>query len=136
MKFEEEVLKLLGELNTRQIRFEKEVHTQFVKVDERFEQMDERFEQVDKRFEQMDKRFEQVDKRFEQMDKRFDKFEIDLTAVKEKTDLTHQEVISLREDMTTAKDNDRKMKEEQEYQLNKWVDLERRVDKLERKVLF
>ncbi|MFD1416053.1 hypothetical protein [Oceanobacillus jeddahense] len=128
MKFEEEVLKLLGELNTRQIKFEKEVHTQF-------ERVDERFEQVDKRLEQMDERFEQVDKRFEQMDKRFDKFEIDLTEVKEKTDLTHQEVISLREDMTTVKDNDRKMKEEQEYQLSKWVDLDRRVDKLERKVL-
>lgn len=100
MEFEKEVLKLLGELNHRQIGFEKEVYN-----------------------------------RFSNMDKRFNKFESELASVKKRADLTHQEVLSIREDMTMSKEKENKMKEEQEYQLNKWVDLDRRVDKLERKIL-
>lgn len=121
MKFEEEVLKLLGELNQWKNTFEKEVSHQF-------EHIDERFESVDKRFDRMDKQFQDVDKRF-------DKLGEDLTAVKGKTDMTHQQVIFLREDMTIVKENEEKMKEEQVYQLNKWVELDRRINKLERKVL-
>ncbi len=43
------------------------------------------------------------------MDKRFNKFESELASVKKRADLTYQEVLSIREDMTMSKEKENKM---------------------------
>lgn len=67
--FEENVLKLLSEMNQRQKDFQLEVNN--------------RFDDVDKRFAEVDKRFADVNKQFAEVNKRFDKIESDIKEIKE-----------------------------------------------------
>lgn len=79
------------------------------------------------------------------VNKRFDKLGSDLIKVKEQTDkipemehktsIIYQEVISLREDVTMSKQQTEDIEKEQAYQLSKWVEHDRRISKLERKIL-
>lgn len=74
--------------------------------------------------------------------KRLDNIDEGLEEVKETTRVTRNETASLREDVHTIlekidvfeKEIDG-VEKEQEYQLSKWVDLDRRVNKIERKIM-
>lgn len=95
-KFEDEVLKLLGEMNQHQIA----------------------------------------------TNKRLDNIEKGLEEVRETARITRDYTVSLREDVNTITEKiDVYEKEvegvgkEQEYQLSKWVEHDRRINKLERKMM-
>lgn len=70
-----------------------------------------------------------------EINQRLNNVESDLTDVKKKTNMTHQEVISLREDVTMLKENKDGIEKEQVYQFSKWAEHDRRIDKLERKMM-
>jgi len=67
---------------------------------------------------------------------RLNNIKSDLTDVKKKANMTHQEVISLREDVTMLKENKDGIEKEQVYQFSKWAEHDRRIDKIERKIMF
>lgn len=71
-----------------------------------------------------------------EINQRLNNVESDLTDVKKKATMTHQEVISLREDVTMLKENKDGIEKEQVYQFSKWAEHDRRIDKLERKTMF
>lgn len=77
----------------------------------------------------------EVNNRFDSVNKRFDKIESDLQGLKETTNMIYNEVGSSREDITILEEDVEVVQKEQVYQLSKWVDLDRRVSKLERKTM-
>lgn len=89
-------------------------------------------ENVMKMLEEINQR--QKDFRLE-VNNRFDKVESDLQGLRETTNMIYNEVGSSRENITILEGDVEEVQKEQVYQLSKWVDLDRRVSKLERKTM-
>ncbi|GAA0337652.1 hypothetical protein GCM10008931_31540 [Oceanobacillus oncorhynchi subsp. oncorhynchi] len=116
-QFEENVMKLLVEIKESQENFQQET-VQFNKV---------------------------VSDRFNKISERFDKIESDLETIKEETNkipdiekttgITYRHVSKMNEDFKTSQQKSEDVRKEQEYQMTKWLEHDRRIDKLERKLL-
>jgi chromosome segregation ATPase len=90
--------------------FQQDVHNRFSDIDRQFENIDRKFENIDRQFEGIDRKFENIDKEFKNIDRKIDT-------------LRHEISGEFRETFRR-----------QDYDRNKILALEERVDRIEQRL--
>ncbi|MEK4300922.1 hypothetical protein MKY30_16290 [Oceanobacillus sp. FSL W8-0428] len=116
-QFEENVLKMLEEIKENQENFQQETVNFQKKVSDSFNKVYERFNKLESDLETIK---EETNK---------------IPDIEKTTGITYRHVSKLNEDFKTSQQKSEEIEKEQEYQIAKWLEHDRRIDKLERKLL-
>lgn len=113
-KFEENVMKLLGEINSRLDKMDEKfagIDSQFDKVNEKFAGIDSRFDKVDEKFAGIDSRFDKVDEKFVEMNDRFEKLETDIEEIKAENQFIKRAVLETNDGVKTISEDQKSIHE-------------------------
>jgi len=111
-----------------------EIDIRFAKIDLRFNEIDQKFILIDQRFNEIDKKFIAIDQRFDEIDQKFIEIDKRFTRIEERLDKQDAILDLLLKEIRALRSESREDRLTMAALAHNDLKLEKRLEKLERKV--